>query len=245
MTQQRQIVYVGFDPREAAAFAVARDTIRRGLNIPVPIRGLVLSELQKAGLYTRPIEYRPSAADGPLMWDVISDAPMSTEHANARFLVPHLAKDGLALFVDGDVLARGNVGDVFWQASRDPSKAIWCVHHDYRPSGSVKMDGQPQTRYARKNWSSVILWNVDHPANKKLTLEMINTLPGRELHRFSWLDDSDIGELDLEWNYLVGESAPMSDPKIIHFTLGLPNMLGYEQCEYSDEWRAELYRWAI
>jgi hypothetical protein len=29
------------------------------------------------------------------------------------------------------------------------------------------MDGQAQTRYARKNWSSVMVFNCDHPANER------------------------------------------------------------------------------
>src|SRR6266404_4304607 len=102
-------IWIGWDPREAAAFAVARASCRRHLTRPIPIRGLLLEDLQKAGLYTRAIEYRPSAADKPIMWDVVSDAPMSTQHACARFFVPMLAKTGWALFCDGDVMFRGNV----------------------------------------------------------------------------------------------------------------------------------------
>jgi hypothetical protein len=106
------------------------------------------------------------------------------------------------------------------------------------------MDGQAQTRYARKNWSSVILWNVDHPANKALTIELVNSVPGRDLHRFCWLEDDLIGELHPKWNWLVGHSDPEIDPAIVHFTDGIPTMQGYEDSEYADEWRAELERWA-
>src|SRR3954462_845347 len=94
-------IYIGWDPREADAFAVARDSMRRHMTLPIPVRGLVLDDLKAQGLYTRPMEYRPSAADKPVMWDVVSDAPMATQHACARFLVPYLAKSGWALFVDG------------------------------------------------------------------------------------------------------------------------------------------------
>src|SRR3954468_2920956 len=122
-------VWIGWDPREAAAFAVARDTCRKYANIPIPIYGLLLEDLQRLGLYTRPIEYRPSAADKPIMWDVVSDAPMSTQHACARFWVPMLAKTGWALFVDGDVMFRGNVARLFEQLDR--SKAVYCVQHKH------------------------------------------------------------------------------------------------------------------
>ncbi len=174
----------------------------------MPIRGVVLDDLIKAGLYRRPIEYRASAADKPIMWDVVSDAPMSTQHANARFLVPHLAGSGWALFMDGDMLVRGNLSRVF--EDLDYTKAVYCVQHRHEPESGIKMDGQAQTKYARKNWSSFIIFNCDHVANKALTLDVVNNTPGRDLHRLFWLADCDIGELSPKWNWLVGHTfAPV------------------------------------
>lgn len=238
----KRSIYIGWDPREADAFAVARQTARYHLNTPVPIRGLVLSDLQQARLYTRPLEYRASAADRPVMWDVISDAPMSTQHANARFLVPHLAKEGWALFMDGDMMVRANLNQVF--EGLDRSKAVYCVQHRHEPEPGVKMDGQYQTRYARKNWTSFIIFNCDHLSNRKLTVEAVNTLPGRDLHRLCWLDDNEIGALDPCWNFLVGHTDPSIEPKVVHWTDGVPSMAGYENAPYADEWRAQLMRWA-
>jgi hypothetical protein len=235
-------VFIGWDPREAAAFAVARSSCRRHLNLPVPIFGLVLDQLKAKGLYTRPTEIRPSAADRPVMWDVISNAPMSTEHANARFLVHHLAGSGWALFVDGDVLFRGNVSRLF--ESLSPEYAVYCVKHRHEPQPGFKMDHQIQTRYARKNWSSVMAINCDHPANKALTVDLINSVPGRDLHRFCWLEDDLIGELSPEWNFLVGHTHAPVNPKIVHFTDGCPDMQGYDDVAFADEWRQELHRWA-
>ena len=235
-------IWIGFDPREAAAFAVARDSVRRNVPRHWPVNGLVLSDLQASGLYRRPIVRKASAADRPLMWDVLSDAAMSTEHANARFLVPHLARTGWATFMDGDMLVRAPMGHLFEQL--DPSNAVYCVHHRHEPKGAVKMDGQVQTRYARKNWTSFIVFNCDHPANRALTLDVINTLPGRDLHRLCWLDDSEIGELGPEWNFLVGHTDPSIEPKVVHFTEGCPDMPGFETCAYADEWRANLAIWA-
>lgn len=230
-------IWIGFDPREAAAFAVARHSISRRMTVRFPIRGVVLPDLQARGLYTRPIELR----DG-IMWDTISDAPMSTQHACARFLVPHLAGDGWALFCDGDVLALSNLTRIF--DGLDPAKAIYCVQHRHEPAGDDKMDGQKQTRYVRKNWSSVMIWNVRHDANKVLTPDVVNSVAGRDLHRFFWLDDELIGELDPAWNFLVGVSDPTINPKIAHFTEGCPDMPGYEDVPFADEWRAELAHWA-
>lgn len=230
-------IWIGFDPREADAFAVARHSINRHLITPIPVRGVVLTDLRTGGLYSRPTSHR----DGRL-WDDISEAPMATEFACSRFLVPRLAKSGWALFMDCDMLVRANLDQLFRLA--DPTKAVMVVKHNYQPPPGTKMDGQAQTRYARKNWSSVILWNVDHAANQGLTVELINSVPGRDLHRFCWLDDAEIGELEPKWNWLVGHSDPVVDPAIVHFTEGTPAMSGYEDCDYADEWRAELERWA-
>jgi lipopolysaccharide biosynthesis glycosyltransferase len=234
--QERRTVWIGFDPREADAFAVARSSTQLW-NPYLPVRGLVLSDLQRRGLYSRPMEVR----DGRL-WDVISEAPMSTEFAISRFLVPHLAQKGWALFMDSDVLVRVNLARLFEQA--DGSKAVMCVKHHHEPPEGEKMDGQTQTRYARKNWSSVMLFNCDHKANEALTVGMVNKVPGRELHRFYWLEDDLIGELDPEWNYLVGHTEINSEPHIVHFTEGIPRMRGYETQPYAEEWFAELARWA-
>lgn len=235
-------VWIGWDPREAAAFAVARESCRKHCNLPIPIYGLLLDDLIKQGIYKRPIEFKPSAADKPIMWDVVSDAPMSTQHACARFFVPMLAKTGWALFTDGDVLFRGNVGRLFEQL--DPGKALYCVHHRHEPTETSKMDGQVQAAYPRKNQSSVMAFNCDHAANKALTLELLNTTPGRDLHRFCWLQDSDIGELPSAWNHLVGYSDPDESATVAHFTKGVPDMPGYENQKYADEWRMARDDWA-
>lgn len=236
-------IWIGFDPREAAAFAIARESVERHVPRCWPVYGLVLPRLQAAGLYRRPIESKPSAADKPVMWDMISDAPMSTEHANARFLVPHLAKEGWALFMDGDMLVRGDLGRLFETLSS--SFAVYCVKHQFEPPAGVKMDGQQQTRYARKNWSSFMVFNCDHPANKSLTVELVNTAPGRDLHRFCWLADCDIGELDPSWNFLVGHTDPSIEPNVVHWTDGVPDMVGYEHVAFADEWRARRDEWAV
>ena len=233
-------VWVGFDPRESDAFMVAKSSIWRNARQPVSINGIVLPELQSRGFYTRPTSIRINSEGRSQMWDDISDAAMSTQHANARFLVPILAREGWALFVDGDILARADVHELFGRV--DNSKAVMCVKHDHKPASLSKMDGQFQSRYARKNWSSVVLFNCDHPSNSKLTIDLVNTVPGRDLHRFCWLEDDEIGELDPSWNYLVGHSDKSIKPKIVHFTDGTPSMPGYEKCEYADEWRAELYQ---
>lgn len=222
-------IWIGFDPRERDAFEVCVHSIRR-FNPHVPIFAVDLSVLRRRGLYQRPTERR----DGKL-FDVLSDAPMSTEFAISRFLVPELATNfDLALFMDCDMLVRCDIGELFNLA--DETKALQVVKHSYEPGETVKMDGQPQTSYPRKNWSSVMLFNRNHPALKTLTLAKINTWTGRALHGFNWLADEFIGELGPEWNHLVGVYGPNPDAKIAHFTLGVPSMDGYATCEHAGEW---------
>lgn len=232
----KNTVWIGFDPREAVAFAVCRYSINRRLTQALPVHALYLPDLQRLGLYTRPVERR-----GDQLWDPISDAPMSTEFACSRFLTPILAESGWALFMDCDILVRVSICRLFEQAQSQ--YAVMCVKHNHSPEHGVKMDGQLQVKYRRKNWSSFMLFNCDHPANKRLTLDMVNTLPGRDLHRFCWLEDDEIGELSVDWNYLVGHSQSNSPPKVVHYTDGIPLMKGYENCEYADEFRAELGNW--
>lgn len=257
-------VWIGFDPRpaEVMAFAVTRESVRRHTNRRVPIRGLVLSELRASGLYTRPTEVRPSAADRPILWDVISDAPMSTEFAISRFLVPYLARQtasakftgldgvkrerqlpaGWALFMDGDMLVRSDLAHLGDRLDR--TKAVYCVKHNHRPVSDTKMDGQTQLSYARKNWSSFLIFQCDHASNSVLTPSFVNTMTGRDLHRLCWLEDEEIGELGQEWNWLVGHSNPDIDPKVVHFTDGPPSMSGFENVPFAGEWRATLASWA-
>jgi hypothetical protein len=238
-------VWIGYDPREAAAFAVACRTARRRVSSSTSVRGLVLADLRASGLYCRPTELRPSLVDCPVLWDVISEAPMSTEHACARFLVPLVnTNGGWAMFADADVMFRTSLDAVF--ESLDPRFALYCVKHNYETTTTMtKMDGQVQQSYARKNWSSVMIFNCDHPSNDPLHgTGLVNSVPGRDLHRFCWLKDEEIGELDLSLNHLVGIRPPRNDAKIVHFTLGTPDMHGYETCEYATEWQNELASWA-
>lgn len=211
-------IYIGFDPRESRAFDVARWSAYRRASSPLSIVPLVLKDLERAGIMNRPIEFR----DGKL-WCPISEAPMATEFAISRFAVPFLQQKGWAMFCDSDVLFLKDPTELL--DLLDPSYAIMVVKHQQRESESVKMDGQVQTFYRRKNWSSVVLWNLDHPANQRLTADMLNNSPGRDLHAFKWLEDHEIGELPLQWNYLINASAAELAPSqvaLAHYTLGGP-----------------------
>jgi hypothetical protein len=229
-------VYIGFDAREWHAWQVAALSLQRHASSAVRIQPLVKAQLQDQGLYYRP-EHRD--ATGRLV-DDISGAPMSTDFALTRFLVPTLAPSGWSLFADCDFLFRGDINKLF--ALADPQYAVMVVKHGDEAAGrnGMKMDGQVQQPYARKNWSSLILWNGSHRANKELTPAVVNRMPGLWLHQFGWLEDRHIGELPLEWNWLEGISEDLAEPKGVHYTRGIPSMPGYEGSACSDEWHAHL-----
>lgn len=234
-------IYMGWDSRETVAYDVARRSIMRQTSLPKAtfVRPLELRHLTAPGgkfpLLTRPIE---KTEDGKL-WDPISGAPMATEFAVSRFCVPFLQQKGWALFVDCDIVCLEDIAKLF--ALADPKYAVQCVQHNLAPApeGATKMDGQPQTNYSRKNWSSVVLWNCAHPANKELTLEKLNTWPGRDLHAFKWLPDELIGALPPEWNHLVGIDSPRRKPAIAHFTLGGPWLPNWEPRPGDELWLRE------
>ena len=212
-------VFVGYDPREDIAYQVCKHSIARR-NKEVLVRPLVQKELREAGWYTRPVD--------PLS---------STEFTFTRFLIPELCDyKGWALFIDSDIIFLEDVDNLF--ALADDSKAVMCVHHDYTPKPGTKMDGQVQTQYPRKNWSSVVLWNCGHPSNQKITVDMVNNpnYDGKYFHRFSWLDDSEIGEIPKDWNYLVGWYTD-GTPRALHYTEGGPWFKNYRNCDYHQEWK--------
>ncbi|MES2341729.1 MAG: hypothetical protein V4597_08625 [Pseudomonadota bacterium] len=228
-------IFVGWDPAQLRACAVAMHSARARASAALDLRRLGLPELVARGLYARPTRHPEPGRPG--YYDEISAAPMSTGHAIARFLVPTLCgHEGWALFTDGDVLFRRDPADLF--AVADPGCAVQVVKHLPIDGQGLKMTGAVQTSYARKNWSSVMLFNCGHPANAALDAGLVNTVPGRDLHRFCWLDDSLVGGLPSGWNHLVGTSFPDPDPALVHFTDGVPDMPGYEHCQWSDEWHA-------
>ena len=87
-----------------------------------------------------------------------------------------------------------------------------------------------------KNWSSLILWNCNHLSHKILTPEFIKKQTGAFLHRFSWINDSEIGELK-EWNWLAMEYPEKKDINLIHYTIGTPCFKEYENASLSSHWR--------
>lgn len=214
-------IYVGYDSREDIAWQVCRHSLLRHSSGDLEIYPLKLAFLREVGLYTR------------------SPDQASTEFSLTRFLTPYLAAhDGWTIFVDCDFLFTTDIYNVLEGKTRD--KAVYVVKHDYVPANAVKMDGQLQTKYPRKNWSSFILFNNAHPDVKALTPAVVNHESPAFLHRFQWLKDESIGEIPLAWNFLEGEySKPQEIPNAIHYTNGGPWFIEWRNVDYADLWCAE------
>lgn len=164
-------VFIGWDSREVDAYNVCVKSLKEHASQELDITPIVRDTLIETGEY-----YRPQPEAG------------SVEFTYTRFLTPYLADyNGWALFIDCDFLFTKDVAELF--AMTDDEYALMCVKHDYVPRNAVKMDGQKQVSYPRKNWSSCILWNCGHPSNKALTKDIVSEESGAFLHRFQFLKD--------------------------------------------------------
>jgi lipopolysaccharide biosynthesis glycosyltransferase len=207
-------LYVGYDEREAIAYHVFCHSVIKNTSIPVKITPLVLSQLK---------EFNETHQD------------RSNDFVYSRFLTPYLNEfNGWAIFADGDMICQADLKELIGMA--DPNKALMVVKHDYQTKASIKYLGNINENYPRKNWSSVILWNCSHPKHKILTPEFVSNQTGKFLHRFSWLDDNDIGELPVEWNWLACEYEKNTEAKLIHYTLGTPCFKDFRDTDMAEIW---------
>ena len=220
-------IYVGWDSREDIAYQVCEHSIlRRTYKEFVNVIPLKQNDLREQKVYWREI-----------------DKLASTEFTFTRFLIPYLNNyKGLAVFCDSDMVFLTDAYHLFNNGFKDDSKAVWVVKHDYNPPEGVKMDGQLQLPYPRKNWSSFMIFNCEHPSCKNLDLEKVNSESGAYLHRFEWCKDDEIGELGPEWNWLVGHYKEGIDgtPKVLHYTEGGPWFENMRDCEYDHIWKREV-----
>jgi len=210
-------IFIGYDSAEAVAFSVLSYSIHAHASQPVAVAPVKLSEL--AGTFRRE-----------------ANNLQSTEFSFSRFLVPWMAGfQGWAIFMDCDMLMREDVARL-WEL-RDERYAVQVVKHVHVPKEEVKFLGHTQTKYEKKNWSSVMLMNCAKCT--ALTPQFVNTASGLELHQFKWLgDDNLIGELPHRWNHLVGYDPADPGAALAHFTIGGPWFPDFEKCEFADEWRA-------
>jgi hypothetical protein len=220
-------VFIGYDSKEPIAYHVLSHSILRRASGPISITPLAIDQLKS--IYTR--------ARGP---------KESTEFSLTRFLVPYLSRyRGTSVFMDCDMLCLDDLYKMTREVAVPPFKPVMVVKHDYVPKTTKKFLGQVQTKYPRKNWSSFMIMDNDLCLRAGLTLNYVNEATGLDLHRFNWIDPArytgdPIGELPLEWNWLVGEYDPNPKAKILHYTLGGPWFAEYSDCDHSKEWFAEL-----
>lgn len=211
-------VFIGFDDRETAAYHVLCHSILKRASVPVTIAPLMLSQL--GGVFHRE-----------------RNLLQSTDFSFSRFLTPWLCGyEGWAVFMDCDMLMLRDINELW--ALRNDRYAVQVVKHVHVPKEDVKFLNAAQTKYEKKNWSSVMLFNTARC--QALTPDYVNQASGLELHQFKWLgDDALIGEIPSAWNHLVGYDAPRKDAALVHYTIGGPYFKEYADCEYSQEWFRE------
>ena len=215
MSENKKVkIYIGFDQRESIAYHAFVQSLIDHASIPLDITPLAVKTLKG---------YEEKHKD------------KSNDFVYSRFLTPFLNDfKGWAIFVDGDMICQTDIKELL--DLRDGSKALQVVKHDYKTKANQKYLGNINQDYPRKNWSSVILWNCEHPKHKLLTPDFIANESGKYLHRFSWLEDNEIGELPKEWNWLATEYPNNEQANIIHYTLGTPCFKDYRNAEMSDIW---------
>jgi len=228
---------IGYDKREDICFKVAKDTLQ--LTTPaVKICVLVQDNLRAFDFYDRDL-----------------DELASTEFSLTRFLVPALSsfKQEWVVFCDCDFLFTRNVVARLLP-HLDDEVPLYCVKHDYKPRHKIKMGGHyVQHEYPRKNWSSFMVFNCGHEANRLLTPGVVNAAEPSWLHQMRWLDGYEIGELPVEFNFLVGELDPPEDaiglmaptnrtPTCLHYTLGIGVFKPPVQ-DYANLWTKSQYNY--
>lgn len=183
-------LYCGFDQREAMGFHVFAQSVLERSSVPVAFIPL----------------------HGPMLKDFDGQKDGTNAFIYSRFLVPFIqGYRGWAIFADAsDMVCLEDIAKLW--ALREQflfNKALAVVKHDYRTKHARKYIGTPMESknedYPSKNFSSLMLWNCGHYANRRLTPELVTESPGSFLHRFQWCSEDQIGELPAEWNTLVGE----------------------------------------
>lgn len=135
----------------------------------------------------------------------------------SRFLVPWLCDfEGWALFLDLDMLVVADIAELF--ALADDRYTVMVVKNS-----------------KRFEWASVMLFNC--AKNKILTPEYCESAD--RLHGISWCRPEDIGDIPPDWNHLVGYDKPLADPKLIHYTQGIPAFEETLDSEHAEIWHKE------
>ena len=185
-------VFIGYDARQPIAFQVAAHSVWQHASCPVSITRLDLRVL-------------------PLLRKGL------TQFTYTRFLVPSLSSwQGVSIFLDSDVLVRGDVSELLAAPLMEPTVPVFAV------KGTKKFE-----------WASVMVFN--NPLCQMLTPIYLEKKQMNPL-AFPWAHT--VGELPKEWNHLVGYDAPNPNAKIVHLTAGIPIWEETKHCEFAAEWHA-------
>jgi hypothetical protein len=213
-------IFIGYDNRIPTAYQVLTHSITTRSSLPVTFCPINLTNL--SSVYKRE-----------------GDALASTEFSFSRFLTPYLSGyEGWSIFMDNDILCLDDIAKLWEQ--RDDRYAVMCVKHDHNPKEDKKFTDAAQTKYEKKNWSSVMMFN--NAKCKMLTPHYVNNASGLQLHQFKWLEGDDlIGSIPEQWNHLVGYSSHDSSTPLsmLHFTQGGPFYYAYKDTPFADRWFEE------
>jgi hypothetical protein len=219
-------IFIGWDMAQSEAAEVCAASIHRFVGNEVPIAFIQRDVLSYKNLYWR----HP-------------DPNASTDFAFTRFLTPYLAGYyGTALFCDCDFLWRKDPREILQY--QDKNLPVQVVQHQLEPNNlpAKKMNGKIQKFYAYKNWSSMMLFNMDSPYTleyiTKLTPSNVSERSAAWLHGFEWYPGLNRTEsLPKSFNHLVGYGYNHPDPHAVHFTDGGPWLdKKYETVEFAQEW---------
>ena len=207
-------IIVGYDERESVAYHTCVESLISNSSSIINVLPLCLKHMSK---------YKETHLDG------------SNEFIYSRFLSPYLMNfKGWVIYLDGDMVCLDDIAKLW--SLKENKYAIQVVKHNYKTKVKKKYFGNVNENYPRKNWSSVILWNCEHPSNKVLQPDFVSSKTGAFLHRFHWLKDKEIGAIKDEWNWLAIEYDDNQKAKLIHYTLGTPCFKDFSETSMSEHW---------
>ena len=166
-------VFIGYDERQPLAYNVMQHSVVRHASLPIAVTPLILKQipLRRRGL---------------------------TSFTYSRFLVPYLMGfKGWALFVDPDMVVRGDIVELFRAA--DPQSDVMV-----------------NTQQPEFEWASAMLFNCEKCTH--LTPAFIEN-PEHPLFDLKWA--TSVKPFPAEWNHCVNYTQP-TNAKLYHYTEGIP-----------------------
>ena len=213
-------LFIGHDDREAVGTHVFLASLLKHSSVPVSVTFLHKPTLREA--------FGGDVGEGTNAFTL------------SRFLIPYLCDwRGTAIFLDGaDMMLRWDIADL--EKLREQYRAVQVVKHDYLTKAHRKYVGtameSDNTDYERKNWASVMLINCAHYAWRQMTPTTLRKADKLDVLQFKWCDERFIGDLPMEWNWLVDEYGPSETAKLLHWTQGVPLFAHYSHGPHADEW---------